>query len=1018
MYGLLMAAMAVTAFIELYPAPQSAYMHGRNTFAVETILPIVMHDGADAEDLTFLEPLYSALGYEPMLMPASHFSVGDSAIYIGTVPDNIAFQHRSLRRYAPDPETAPHECYYLTINRNGIFLAGADRDGMKRGIHTLAQIIRASRDADLRRRGDLAVPHVEIRDHPDMGVRAALLRGPVTSVSIHAFAALKCNMLIFESDDFYDLTGERLAQWRGIFDETRAVGITPVPVFEVLRVPDAVIERRPTAVEGRSRIERLTLRDDDWAAFSRRNLIVTPENSLRVSVNETPKRHRQDYALSEGGLEPPFSDPYVRPWMLRRVPGGAIPDGAVATVMYSYAPPQTNVLCPHAPETRTLAREALAKIIEGLEPRFIHGGFGEITRLNQDLRCRDQNKTHAETFAASIALFQDVVMDINENIRTMIWADALLPLSETSYGRRSSSLQDALPMLSDNMILIARFEAGQCRAGGYADAVLPWMARRDMPILAAAAVDAPAAAYRLVESVGAGVASRDMSSANGIVLLMAEPLAPATRAVLGKAWSAASQDLPWPDGLNDFFESALWQPEFAAVKEALIQFLERHVLSGRHPRELREAFDQFLRDRRDRLDRDNAEVRLAATLFEELTTYLELEYEYAQGNERDALRNLTRLVRRYGEVDSEVDDERVQRIADTIESQQLFAPAPILIGQPLAYYRPGSLPAGVNAYEAPAQIEYMDEKGVAQATLDFLADCGGIFRIDFETVEASRIAVTASDDGVTFRPVPVYRNIEETERRGRGLGRAAPLRRPLEVLSEGAMRGPVFPATPVHARYLRVRVESRGEQAVLREVRVFAAKGATRAVVPVFDGVAPALISWPDAERAAGFLCADGQRLAVAPTEIQLARNSDHLFIGVSAQEPMPHAMGASMKGRDAPLWEEESIEVRIRPGDQPARRFLVNPLETQHDGMAVAGNLDQWDAGWDAEWRAEAEETSTGWTATIMLPFAILGGTPERGDTWHINFIRHRNNVERETSWWAAAPDNAILHYGALIFE
>ncbi len=1018
MAGLLVAAITLAASLELYPAPQSAYMHGRRTFEVETILPIVMYDGVQTEDLAFLEPIYNALGYEPTLRTVANFRVGDTAMYIGTSDQDALFEHRSLRRYVPDPETAPPESYYLTINRNGIILAGADRDGMMRGIHTLAQIIRASRQAGMGRRGIPAVPHVEIRDHPTMSLRAALLRGPISATGIQAFAALKCNMLIFESDDFYALEGERLTRWRRIFDETRAAGMTPAPLFRILHVPDTVVRQIPSAVEGRSRIERITLFDDDWAAFSRRNLIVTPENPVRVVVNDQPMQLRQDYALSEGALEPPFTDPHTRPWMIRRVPGGAIPHAATAVITYSYAPPHTTVLCPSAPETRAWAQRALRTLIETLHPTVIHGGFGEIGRLNQDLRCRNKDKSHAEVFASAVSLFYETVTHIDDTIQTMIWADGLLPLPDTSYGHEETSLQQALALLPDDMVLVPRFETARYHTGGHGAASIQWMANRAMPLTAAVAADAPAAAHRLMRQIKNQSAADEMSPMRGVVLKDADPLAAPTRAILGNAWAPAPQPMPWPDGLNDFFDSALWEPTFSEVKETQVQFLESRVLSGERPDALREAFGRYLRDKRDTLDQNHPAVETAAALFDVLTRYLELEYEYAQGNTQNALRDLARLAPRYAEADMDVDAERIERIVDTIQTQQLFAPAPILIGRPLAYYRPHSLPTGTRAYHAPAQINYVDEKGVAQATLDLLAPCGGIFRIDFETVNATRIALYASDDGVRFEPVPVYRNIETPETRRRSAASITSLRRPQEALTDGPMRGPLFPATPITTRYIRLQVESPQEQAVLREVRAFASKGPARVSAPLLEDTDSPLVEWPPGQNAVGFLNLDDGRLAIAPTEIQLARSRDHLFIGVAAQDPMPHAMGATMKMDDAPLWEEESIEVRIRPGNRPARRLLVNPLGARHDGMAVAGNMTQWDAGWDADWRVEAETTATGWSATMMVPFAILGGAPEPGDRWHINFIRHRNNVERETSMWAVAPDNTKLQYGVLVFE
>ncbi|HDP34779.1 MAG TPA: hypothetical protein ENN29_06680, partial [Candidatus Hydrogenedentes bacterium] len=996
---------------ELFPAPQSAYMHEKKLFAIESILPVVAADGLEDRDMTFLEPLYNALGYEPTMTPASHFKAGARAFYIGVVTENVAFQHRSLRRYAPDPADARPETYHLTIDKNGIFLAGVDEAGVIRGVYTLAQIIRGAKDAGLNARGVPAVPHVEIRDYPDMALRAAYLRAPATSVLIQAFAALKCNMLIFEHDDFYDLRGESLELWRRVFDETREAGMTPAPVFQALRVPDAVVRKNPRAVEGRSRIDRLTLHGDDWAAFSRRHLIATAENPIRVAVDGQPMRFRRDYLLSEGGFEPPFSNPHVHPWMIRRVPGGAIPDGATATVTYSYAPPFSNALCPHASETRVLVGQALTQLLDGLNPSYIHGGFGDITRLNQDLRCRDKSNTHAETFAAAVKLLHTIAREINSDIHVMMWADALLP-PPSAQGREAGGLHEAIQRMPSDALAIARFDANLCNTGGHADTVVQWLVNMNLPVYVSVEAEPPAAAYGLLRRAQAAAVG------TGMALMDANPLDPATRILLAKMWSADSQRLFWPEGLNDFFESALWSPGFSEIKDAQTRFLERRILAGEHPKALRDQFERFRDERRGALSMDAPEARLAAALFEQLTRYLELEYEFARGNERDALRGLERLLRKWGDVDAEMEQDRLERILGTVRHQKLFPPASILIGRPLAYYRPVALPAGIWAYHAPAQITFVDEKGAAQAELDFLADCGGIFRIDFETVNASKVALFSSDDGARFTPVPVAQNVAYADRRKSSGGSIGPANSAQTALEGDDARAPLFPAKPVRSRYLRVLVEAKGEQAVLRDVRAFAVKSAPRTTVPMIAGTSPDRMEWPQSPRISGFLDAAEARLAVAPTEVRLARDSGHLFIGVMAQEPMPHAMGASITARDMPLWEEESVEVRIRPGNRPARRFLVNPLGAQHDGMAVADNINQWDAGWDGEWQARAEKTSTGWTATLMIPYTTLGMAPEPGDQWHINCMRHRNNVEKETSLWAVAPDRVGLHYGTMVFE
>jgi hypothetical protein len=990
MSGIVLALLSVISVLEVYPAPQSAYMHEKKLFTIESILPVVTgDDGAAGDALPYLAPLYNALGYEPTLMMASRFDHGQKAIYIGIAAENTFWEHRSLRKYAPDPNQSKPETYYLTINGDGIFLAAVDMAGLHRGVYTLAQIVSSSLSAGLNHRGIPAVPYVEIRDYPDLDLRAAYLHGPVTSIQIQAYAALNCNMLIFESEDFYALQDDKLVLWQGIFREAKAAGITPVPVFQLLNVPEAFLRQSPAAVEGRSRIERLKLVSDDWAAFSKRNLIVTPENPIRVVLGETVMQPRRDYMISEGDLESPFAEKFAAPWMLRRIPGGAIPDGSVVTVTYSYAPPYSSALCPHAPETRDLVQNALATLINGLNPSHIHCGGADIARLNQDLRCRDKNNNHGQTYLAAITLLHNTIAKTDDTIRMMLLADALLPHSAPKSEAQNTSLHTALADVPRDILLVTGFSHEDCAAGGRADAVLQWLERNGMPAITAVAATSPAAAYRIVCQT-----EKNNAKVKGIILTDPNPLDSDTRAVLGKAWSLSSQQLPWPEGLNDFFESTLWKPEFSEIKAALAHYLDSRILAGEHPEALRNRFSAFLKERGIPSD-GSAEV---VELFDRFTRYLELEYDYARGKEKDALRGIEKLLRNYGDVDLEMDEERLERIRATVSQQQLFPPAPILIGRPLAYYRPCKLPAGIRLYETPAQVAYNDERGATEATFDFLTDCGGIYRVDFETVNAQNITLYASNDGVTFKPTRIYSNTEDT--------------------GETIVKGPVFPSVPLRTRYLRLRVESQTDQAVLREVRAFSWKTATRVNVPPFKSASADAADWPDVPGVTGFLHEDGMRLATGPTAVNLARDKNHLFIGIMAEDPMPHATGVSMMLRDAPLWQEESIEVRIRPKGHAARRFLVNPLGAQYDGMTIAGNIAQWDDGWDAEWRVQTEQTTTGWTATLMLPFSILGGIPESRDEWDINFIRHRNNVQKETSAWAVSIETGKTHYGTLVFE
>lgn len=977
---LVAALVCVSAGLELHPAPQSAYLNEKKVLPLERDLPLVYYDEATQQEMSFLTPLFDALGFKPTLVPASSFNPGDRAIYVGVVGKQTAFEHRTLKHYVPDPAESGDEAYCLYIGNHGIVVAGVDESGMIRGIQTLVQLLRFSRESGLNHRGTFGIPYAEIHDSPDFTLRGAYVRGALTRDQLDAFAGIKCNMLIFESDDFYEMDEEQLALWKGVFEDARTVGITPVPVFQIFDVPDILLKKMPSAVEGRSRIEKLTLSDDDWSALTRRNILFTKENPFRIRLAGKSLQYREDYVVSEGSLDPPFDEDFAAPWMIRRIAGGAVAANSEVEVIYSYAPRGSNALCPTAPETRVLLRNALETLLIGLKPQYIHCGGGEIGRLAQDLRCRDTGKTGAQLFCDALGLLQGIIADVRPDTALLIWGDALLPNGVSA--KDTQSLSSALETLPGKVTVIPRFDHDALEPGEDIGTTVAWMVNRGVPPLAAVSGSA-VHYYRIIKGLGS---KRELKP--GVIILDADPHQPDVQSAFNKAWRLEDSVLPWPEFLNDFFGSALWAPDFEEIKQAILQFVERQIVAGVAPGELEERFKQYLGQfsEDDVLERDGTSI--IKSFLSLVLHYLELEYEYSSGEEGASLRELNTLLRKISEIDVTVDPDRMAQIHKTVENQGLFVPSSILLGRPLAYYRPFRIPAETTAFEAPARVEYADEKGRAQANLDFLIPCGPIFRVDFETVNAASVTLEGSDDGVDFEAIAATPGVT-----GRSI------------------RGPILLKNTASKRFLRLTVESAGEQAVLREVRAFFLKEPARVICPLSRGTVGGS---QDASkpRQVGMLFAQPQRLAVAPTDIRMAATSESLVFTVNAVDPLPHAMSATMTRMDDALWEEESVEIVIKPEGQLARRFVFNPMGTRHDAMAVASNMETWDSGWDGDWQVTASRTDGGWTAIVKIPTTLLGRNAKPGDSWRINFVRHRNNVEKETSVWAAGD------YGALTFE
>ena len=956
------------ALISIIPAPRDAELDEDDRFQVFPGLPVVLPDDTQPEDYG-VGALFEAIGYDLPVQPASAFDAGDTALYIGEAARHAAFEKRKLRKYAEDAGEHGPEGYRLTIWKKGAVVAGASRAGVWYGVQTLAQLARAN---------PLSWPYLELRDWPERPVRGAVVRGLLTTGQVRAFAAIKCNWLLFESDDFYRLEGVTAQAWERVFEDARRMHIEPVPTVRMFSGAGPLLEMRPETAEGRLRTEPATLRGDDPAALSKTNVIRTETCPIEVRVSGILCRQRQDYLIDEGELEAPF---YAinRPWMLRRMPGGRIPDGATVAVTYCYVPHGSSALNPYAPETEELLHQVFANLVATCTPNYVCIGGGEAARLNRDLRSVNQNKDNAEAFFELVHLAAGVLGDIDP-AATVLLSNRLLDPWEDAYH------------LPPNAQLLAHART---------DPVLPgqplWTQTPGKPAMAVTLNASPARAYRAAAQILTGE-----NGPRGLLVGAGSAESESLLVAAEKLWSPRYPLAAWPEGLNAHFGVDLWKPVHEARLAALTNHLNAHVLRGAEPDSLWEAFDPVREELEEILPEDDPELAMTAALLQNLLAYLELEHDYTEERGEKPLRELVEVVRRQAELDPSLAGERLERITGTIEEQGLFVPASILFGERLAYYRPYSVPGGRRLFEVPAEPEYTDTPFEASALLDFQAAPGQVARIAFETVRAKRVVLEKNTGDGAFRAIQEWTSDEA-----------------------GGVRGPLFPEPPPRAAQLRLTLESAAEQAVLREMRVFALKSAPEAAcsytTEMRSGGAMPEAAWAGAPEAAGFLNLAARRFATAPSAVRLCRNRSHLFIGITAYEPRMHAMVADMTERDAPLWQQESVEVRIQAEENPLLRFVVSPQGTRHDAEAVllGTRVAGWDAGWDGDWEAIAQRNDGAWAVVLAIPFSTLGERARAGGRWRANFLRHRLNIEEEHSAWAhdyEPPGRA--HFGTIAFN
>jgi hypothetical protein len=156
-----------------------------------------------------------------------------------------------------------------------------------------------------------------------------------------------------------------------------------------------------------------------------------------------------------------------------------------------------------------------------------------------------------------------------------------------------------------------------------------------------------------------------------------------------------------------------------------------------------------------------------------------------------------------------------------------------------------------------------------------------------------------------------------------------------------------------------------------------------------------------------GFLLADGSGPPRQTTAASVQATTEALTIAFICADT--DAWG-TLKGRDAPVYKEECVEVFLAPGADDPRdyfEFELSPL----------GTFFEWNAK-GATWKANVEKAKARWSAEIRLPWSSLGfPSPMRlPRTWRLNLYRidrPRDGSTAEYSCWSptlATPPNFHL--------
>lgn len=165
-------------------------------------------------------------------------------------------------------------------------------------------------------------------------------------------------------------------------------------------------------------------------------------------------------------------------------------------------------------------------------------------------------------------------------------------------------------------------------------------------------------------------------------------------------------------------------------------------------------------------------------------------------------------------------------------------------------------------------------------------------------------------------------------------------------------------------------------------------------------------------------------------TAVRIARDDRALFLRFECDD---RDIWATHTRRDAPLWEEEVVEVFLAPGAGDPREYVeieVNPLGAIFDARVANPDGHRGSMKVDAAWNAAGLVASIDrsipgtWRATLTIPWAgLCSGAPP--PVWRANFFRierPREGPHEFSSWSKTFADPPDFHrpscFGRIVLD
>ncbi len=158
---------------------------------------------------------------------------------------------------------------------------------------------------------------------------------------------------------------------------------------------------------------------------------------------------------------------------------------------------------------------------------------------------------------------------------------------------------------------------------------------------------------------------------------------------------------------------------------------------------------------------------------------------------------------------------------------------------------------------------------------------------------------------------------------------------------------------------------------------------------------------WKKIKPITDFIGGYGQETGAERTEFFLTYDDKNLYVATRFFESKINEITAKKGERDMELLNQDNAWIKLAPNEDkfPIYLIIANPYSVvmdkkvfEKDGQTVK------DASWNCGLQVETGKGGDCWTMEMAIPFADLGGTPEK--SWGLNLHRQQISRKADITW------------------